>query len=159
MTARQLFTWIQGYYGQYNNVMGPEVLAYLGQKNERYLDSLQGVIKRTHSAQYGKGPDIKALLGMADETLTRMTIEKGLPDVVREEQRMIAGPPEERAHPKYFDADPNIQKLKEKWEKDQNKKDHEPLDYKRVVEALPWLNEVRGDEKVTLSDRYNKGGK
>lgn len=152
MNAKQLLAWIEGYYGEYRPVMRAEVARYLEQRSAKYLDALQLTLKRCHSAEYKMGPDIKRLIDLREETLTRMEIDKGLPDSVVEMQKAIEGPVEKRESG--LDADPNIQKLREKWETDRKGKVEEPLDYHRAEPALPWLDGVRGDEDVSLSAEY-----
>jgi len=62
MTVKQFVSEIQTYYGgQYNQVMGREMVKRLAGKSDEYLDRLFSAVIERHSAQYKSLPDVAVL--------------------------------------------------------------------------------------------------
>lgn len=129
------------------------VWEFVKTKSTQYLDAMYRMLVESRPPNFG-APSLFDIKERHEEACNRMDFSKGMPEVVMEERRMLEGPPEERAQEKYFDADPNIKKLREKWAADKDKKDNTPLVYHRATPAFPWLDGIRGDEKVSISPEF-----
>jgi hypothetical protein len=153
MTPAEFGQKLAKYFGEWKEEEHKRaVWGFVKTKSDQYLDAMYQLLMESRPPNFG-APSLFDIKEYHEEACNRMDFRKGLPASVREIQKAITGTVE-TPRETGFDADPNIKKLREKWETDQKRRDEEPLVYHRKEPAFPWLDGIRGDEPITLSSEY-----